>query len=72
MAPKIKLTYFDIRARAEAIRVFLAHVGADYDDNRINMQEEWPKMKPSKCYNASTALYMYLNNIITLFCTIYV
>ena len=31
----IKLTYFDMRARAESARLILAYAGAKYDDNRI-------------------------------------
>ena len=34
MAPKIKLTYFDVRARAELSRMILAQAGAEYEDCR--------------------------------------
>jgi hypothetical protein len=48
MAPKIKLTYFDVRARAELARMILAQAGAEYEDHRIE-KSEWAAMKPSKC-----------------------
>lgn len=41
----IKLTYFDMRARAESARLILAYAGAKYDDNRIKA-EEFPLLKP--------------------------
>ena len=47
MAPKIKLYYFDVRARAEFARVILAQAGAEYEDVRLK-GEDWAKMKPSK------------------------
>ena len=47
MAPKIKLTYFDVRARAELSRIILAQAGVEYEDCRIK-GEEWQKMKPGK------------------------
>ena len=33
--PSIKLTYFDGKGRAEAIRLVLAYVGKEYEDHRI-------------------------------------
>ena len=47
MAPKIKLTYFDVRARAELSRMILAQAGVEYEDCRIK-GEDWQKMKPGK------------------------
>merc|ERR1719283_282225 len=43
MAP-IKLTYFNLRGRAELARLILAQADAQYEDCRIE-QEEWPAMK---------------------------
>ena len=54
---KIKLTYFNVRGRAEPARLILAQAGVDYQDIRIE-REDWPKVKPSKlskyCPNIST------------------
>ena len=47
MAPKIKLTYFNVRGRAEIARLILAQAGVEYEDHRIP-REDWPKIKPSK------------------------
>jgi len=49
MAPKIKLTYFDVRARAELSRIILAQAGVEYEDCRIK-GEEWQKMKPNSLF----------------------
>ena len=44
---KIKLTYFNLRGRAEPARLILAYAGVDFDDCRVT-SEEWQKLKPSK------------------------
>ncbi|XP_067008870.2 glutathione S-transferase-like [Anabrus simplex] len=49
MAPKYKLTYFDFRGLGEPIRYLLSYGGADFEDNRIKM-EDWPKFKSSTPY----------------------
>ncbi|XP_068085035.1 glutathione S-transferase-like isoform X1 [Anabrus simplex] len=49
MAPKYKLTYFDIKGLAEPIRYLLSYGGVDFEDNRIS-KDEWAKMKPSTPY----------------------
>jgi len=41
-----KLTYFNVRARAEPIRFIFAAAEVPYEDVRID-RAEWPKMKPS-------------------------
>ena len=38
--PCYKLSYFDIRGRAEIIRLIFAQAGVEYEDNRIG-QNEW-------------------------------
>jgi hypothetical protein len=47
MAPNIKLTYFNGRARAELSRLILAQAAAEYVDDRIE-GKDWPAIKPSK------------------------
>ena len=52
MAPRYKLTYFDLRGRAEPTRIALAYAGVDYDDVRISWENrfegEWSEIKNSK------------------------
>ena len=50
MPAKIKLTYFNLRGRAEVARLILAQAGAEYEDNRIE-REAWPALKPSNIFN---------------------
>uniref|UniRef100_A0A914VLS1 glutathione transferase n=1 Tax=Plectus sambesii TaxID=2011161 RepID=A0A914VLS1_9BILA len=42
--PTYRLIYFNLRARAEAIRLLLAYAGIDYIDDRIS-RDAWPAMK---------------------------
>ena len=44
---RVKLTYFNVRARAEFLRLMLAQAGVPYTDERITFQE-WPALKPSE------------------------
>lgn len=54
MGETYKLTYFDLKARAEPTRLVFAYAGVDYEDIRIsweNQAEEWTPVKNSKCCN---------------------
>ncbi|XP_028517871.1 probable glutathione S-transferase 6 [Exaiptasia diaphana] len=46
MAPSYHLVYFDIRGRAEPIRILFALAGASYTEERVN-PSEWPALKTS-------------------------
>lgn len=47
--PQYKLTYFDIRARGEAIRLAFAYAKVPYEDCRVKFGgEEWAKQKQSE------------------------
>ncbi|XP_050440871.1 glutathione S-transferase-like [Adelges cooleyi] len=67
-----KLTYFNIRGKAEPIRFILAYSGIDYEDNRID-PSTWLSLKPNapfgqlplleidgKVLNQSMAICRYL------------
>ncbi len=47
MAESYKLTYFNLRALAEPIRLIFALNEVPFEDNRIE-REQWPEHKPSK------------------------
>ncbi|XP_067413493.1 hematopoietic prostaglandin D synthase [Emydura macquarii macquarii] len=44
--PHYKLTYFNLRGRAEIIRYLFAYSDIKYEDRRIE-QVDWPKIKPT-------------------------
>ena len=48
-APKYKLTYFDVKARAEPTRMMFAAAGVKYVDERIK-RDDWPTLKSSKIF----------------------
>ncbi|CAJ0958680.1 unnamed protein product, partial [Mesorhabditis belari] len=46
-----KLTYFDVRAKAEFIRQLFTLAGVDFEDNRIPAgSDEWPELKKKMTY----------------------
>ena len=42
---KYKLTYFDLEARGELIRLIFAAAKVKYEDHRVSYHDEWPKVK---------------------------
>uniref|UniRef100_A0A4X1UBQ0 Hematopoietic prostaglandin D synthase n=2 Tax=Sus scrofa TaxID=9823 RepID=A0A4X1UBQ0_PIG len=44
--PNYKLTYFNMRGRAEIIRYIFAYLDIKYEDHRIE-QADWPQIKPT-------------------------
>ena len=49
--PHYKLTYFDLRGRAEATRIAFAYAGVEYEDVRLlwaDHEKEWHPFKKSK------------------------
>ena len=49
MAPKLKLTYFNIEGAAEKVRLALKLGGLEFQDERIEMAA-WQQLKPSTPY----------------------
>ena len=45
--PTYKLMYFEVKGRAEVIRMALTVEGQEFEDKRFAW-EEWQTMKPSK------------------------
>ncbi|XP_048797231.1 hematopoietic prostaglandin D synthase [Lagopus muta] len=44
--PNYKLTYFNLRGRAEISRYIFAYSGIKYEDHRLEVAD-WPKIKPT-------------------------
>ena len=74
-----KLTYFDVRGRAEVIRLLLEHAGVAYTEHRVSL-DEWPTLKSSLAFgqlpiyeegdlwlNQSNAIYRYLGRKFDLY-----
>ena len=55
MAPKVKLTYFNLRGRAEPARLLLAYGGVEYEDHRLK-DGEWAGLKPQTPYGSVPVL----------------
>ena len=49
-----KVTYFDVRGRAEVVRLLLAAAGQKFEDERID-PKQWLSLKPS-----ATCLFVLL------------
>lgn len=47
---KYKLTYFNLRGRAEIPRLIFAVAGQEFEDVRIDGKTDWPSLKSSKFY----------------------
>merc|ERR1712083_326235 len=56
MAPKVKLTYFNLRGRAEPSRLLLAYGGIKFEDCRLTPAfqdpKEWAELKPKTPYGS--------------------
>ena len=47
----MKLRYFNLRGRAELIRIILAYTETEYEDWRIEMDDLWPEAKKGRAYS---------------------
>ena len=56
MAPQVKLIYFDLFGRAEAIRMLLAAGKVEYEDCRLT-SEEWKTIKPTTPFGGVPVLH---------------
>jgi glutathione S-transferase len=50
--PRPNIIYFNIRGRAEVIRLIFEELGVAYDEQRISSPEEWTAMKPLTPFGA--------------------
>ena len=55
--PQYKLIYFNLRGRAEYIRLIFAQADVQYKDERIKM-EDWPSLKPKTPFGKLPVLEM--------------
>jgi glutathione S-transferase len=49
---RAQLIYFDMRGRAEAIRLFLHATGTDFEDRRVVASDEWAVLKTTLPFGA--------------------
>ena len=56
MAPQVKLEYFDLYGRGEAIRLLLAAGRIDYEDYRLTA-DEWKTLKPDTPFGGVPVLH---------------
>jgi glutathione S-transferase len=47
--PKYTVNYFEFKWLAEPVRMILSYGDLDWEDRRFK-REEWPSIKPSKCF----------------------
>ena len=63
MVGKIRLTYFDLRGRAEVIRLLIHAANADFEDKRVTKAEWVNDVKDSKkishLWQRSSVYYIY-------------
>lgn len=52
MTDRPRLTYFDMRGRAEPIRLMLHAMSVEFEDHRIVSPEEWSRLKPRLPFGA--------------------
>ena len=55
----IKLTYFNLKGRAELARLILAQAEVEYEDCRIE-KEEWPELKKSEVDRSKDLLITFV------------
>ncbi|XP_066151423.1 glutathione S-transferase-like [Euwallacea fornicatus] len=78
MAPRYKLTYFDLTGLGESIRLLFHYGGINFEDNRVP-KDQWPALKPAtplgqlpllevdgKVLYQSTAIARYVANLVGL------
>jgi len=61
-----KLTYFDVRARAEPIRYLFALAGQEYEDCRVG-GPTWQALKPSESFTDKPDFKSFLNENIDIY-----
>ncbi|KAK7495518.1 hypothetical protein BaRGS_00013216 [Batillaria attramentaria] len=62
----IKLVYFDIRGRAEMLRLMFQASGTKYDEQRIQFGEEWAREKP-RFYGSTNLDTLRIDEVTNLF-----
>lgn len=53
-----KLVYFNFMGRGEPIRMIFAFKGIKYEDKRLDLQKEWPSVKPTTPFGSLPVLYI--------------